>query len=109
MIEIKLSEQFIEMAENAILSDKLIDENNDLTPCISLQYYDDAEEGWNWINRDDISVTSYLLFASNAYGCTSYGFYKAKSGKIYIIQAYVNDIEHVFIPSKNIDCLKNVI
>lgn len=109
MIEIKLSEKFIEMAENAILSDKLIDENNELTPCISLQYYDDVEEGWNWINQENISITSYILFASNAYGYTSYGFYKAKSGKIYIIQAYLNDILRVFVPSKNIDCLKNII
>lgn len=109
MIEIKLSEKFIELSEEAILSDKLVDEDTFLKPCISYKDYDSVEDGWNWINQEDVLVTSYTLVASNAYGYTSYGFYKAKSGKIYMIQAYLNDIQHIFVPSKNIDCLKNLI
>lgn len=44
--------------------------------------------------------TSYMLFGSNAYGCTSYGFYKTKNNKIYIIEAFVNNISCYYDPQK---------
>lgn len=108
-IESTLSDYNIMLAEAAILSDKLIPENSPIPPSISHQYYDDVKEGWEWINRDDVPVTSYKLVASNANGLATYGFYKAKSGKIYIINAYLNNIIYVFVPSKNMDCLKNIL
>jgi hypothetical protein len=39
----------------------------------------------------------------------SYGFYKANNGKIYIIEAWDNNITKVYIPSKKWDCLTNII
>lgn len=40
---------------------------------------------------------------------SSFGFYKASNGQIYIIEAWMNEIVKVYIPSKNIACVKNLI
>lgn len=109
MTEMKLSENYIIMVEEALLTNKLVPDDCSRQPSISYQYYDDAEECWEWINKDDTPLTSYKIFASNSYGFTTYGFYKSKSGNIYIIEAYVNNISHIYIPSKNIDCLKDIL
>lgn len=102
-----LSEENIIATEEAILSDKLVPKESLVVPSISCQYYDDAEEGWKFIQNSKIN--SYFQFASNALGMTSYGFYKANNGQIYIIEAWINEIRKIYIPSKNIDCLKNLI
>lgn len=43
--------------------------------------------------------TDYILFGSNAFGMTSYGFYKTKDDKIYIIEAYINKISKYYNPN----------
>jgi len=102
-----LSEEYIIAAEEAILSDKLIPKDSLVVPSISCQYYNDAETEWNFIKNSE--KNSYRQFASNAYGMSSFGFYKANNGQIYIIEAWINEIVKVYIPSKNIACLKNLI
>ena len=64
-------------------------------------------EMWNLIQKSNIN--DYYEFASNAFGMQSYGFYKANNGEIYIIEAFINEISKIYIPSKNIDCLKDLI
>ena len=102
-----LSEEYIIAAEQAILSDILVPKTSLVVPSISCQYYDEAEEAWKFIQNSQ--KNSYRQFASNALGMSSYGFYKANNGQIYIIEAWINEIRNVYIPSKNIDCLKNLI
>jgi len=104
----KLSQHNIDLVENWLLSDKFLNQNNHIVPSISYNDYDLAEEYYKEIRQPDIPINSYYLFASNAYGYTSYGFYKASNGKIYIVEAFMNEIKNVYIPSSNIDCLKKV-
>ena len=81
--------------------------DTDRIPSISYQYYEDAESGWNTIKNSENNY--YIQFASNGSGMSSYGFYKANNGEMYIIEAWVNNITRVYIPSKRWDCLQNVI
>ncbi len=81
-----LSEENIELAEKFIV-------NNPCKkgyPCLSIS--DTAYAVICYQDIKDSLPTSYILFGSNAYGCTSYGFYKTKNNKIYIIEAYINNI-----------------
>lgn len=103
----KLPEQLIIEAEEAILSDKLMPKDFDNLPAISYKDYEDAEYGWNLINKSDKNF--YIQFASNGAGYTSYGFYKANNGEIYIIEAWVNKIQKIYIPTKKWDCLEKFI
>lgn len=103
---IYVSKEYIDLVETAILSNKLVPYGLD-QPNISLKYYENAEIEWNIIKNADIN--SYSQFASNACGLISYGFYKATNSKIYIIEAFLNEITYVYIASKNIDCLKDLI
>jgi hypothetical protein len=41
----------------------------------------------------------YIQYASNGFGFQSYGFYNANNGKIYIIEAYMNKISKIYVPS----------
>lgn len=97
-----LSEYNIDLAEKAILSTKLV---NDISPCISCRDYELAHKSWKLINKTDTPCTSYILFASNAFGFTSFGFYKAKNGNVYIIEAYINEIQKIYIPNENMSFL----
>ena len=106
-MSIKFSQQLIDITEEAILSDKLMPKDTDRIPAISYRDYEDAESGWNTIKNSENNY--YIQFASNGYGMSSYGFYKANNGEIYIIEAWVNNITRVYIPSKRWDCLQNVI
>ena len=103
----KFSQQLIDITEQAILSDKLMAKDTNNLPAISYRDYEDAESGWNIIKNSEKNY--YIQFASDGAGMCSYGFYKANNGKIYIIQAWVNNITKVYIPSKKWDCLKNII
>jgi hypothetical protein len=103
----KFPHQLIDITEQAILSNKLMPKDTDNLPAISYRDYGDAEFGWNIIKNSEKNY--YLQFASNGAGMCSYGFYKANNGKIYIIEAWVNEITKVYIPSKKWDCLQNVI
>ena len=100
----RLDEELITKVEEAIQSDMLCSENE---ICISCRYYQDAAETWKLIKNSE--KNSYKYFASEGNGMTSYGFYKANNGEIYIIEAWVNMITKVYIPSKKWDCLKNII
>jgi hypothetical protein len=103
----KLSQGLIDITEDAILSDKLMQEDTKNVPAISYRDYEDAECGWKAIKKSENNY--YIQFASNGGGMSSYGFYKANNGGIYIIEAWANEITKVYIPSKKWDCLQNVI
>lgn len=100
----RLDEESIVKAEEAILSDMLCSENE---ICISCRYYQDAAETWKLIKNSE--KNSYKYFASEGNGMTSYGFYKANNGQIYIIEAWMNDITNIYLVSKNISFLKRFI
>lgn len=101
---LRLEEELIIKTEEAIKSD-MLDTTNDL--CISCQYYRNAVETWKLIKNSE--KNSYKQFASNGAGMTSYGFYKANDGQIYIIEAFMNDITSVYLASTNINFLKRAI
>lgn len=104
----KFSQRLIDNFEGAILSDKLMPDDYDNLPAISYRDYEDAKEGWHLINKSDKNC--YIPFASNGSGYTSYGFYKANNGKIYIIEvSAVYGINKIYIPTKKWDCLKYLI
>lgn len=99
----KFSQHLIDITEQAVQNEIATDD----LPQISYRDYEDAENGWNIIKNSE--KNHYIQFASNGFGYQSFGFYKANNGKIYIIQAYMNNITKVYIPSEKWDCLKNVI
>lgn len=103
----KFSQQVIDITEKTLLSDKLMPEDTDKLPAISYRDYDDAKNGWNFIKNSEKNY--YIQFASNGAGMSSYGFYKANNEKIYIIEAWVNEIINIYVPSKKWDCLKNLL
>ena len=103
----KFSQELIDITEAAILSDRRMEKDTANVPAISYRDYEAAEYGWKIITNSESN--HYIQFGSNAGGMQSYGFYKATDGKIYIIQAWVNAITKVYIPSKKWDCLHNVI
>lgn len=103
----KLSEELIVITEEAILSDMLVPKDDNTEPSISYQYYDDAEEAWNLIKNSEKNY--YIQFASNGAGMTSYGFYKANDGQIYIIEAWINEIRKIYFATNKIHCLSHVI
>lgn len=103
-----LSRQNIELAEQAIKSDKLMPiEKNDMLS-ISYRDYEKAELAYKNITKETTPVTSYSIFGGNALGMQSFGLYKARNNKIYIIDAYLGEIRRVFVPDKNIDCFKDL-
>lgn len=91
---------------NIIILEQFIQENkvNEILPAISEYYREQAIEDWKTINDPNTPPTTYLQFADSAYGMVSYGFYKTKSGSIYMITAYCNEISAHFSvsPSWNI-------
>lgn len=105
----ELSHYNVQRAENAINSDKLQPVENNYMLSISCQYYPEAEMYYKEILKETTPVTSYIRFASNGYGFQTYGFYKGRDKKIYIIDTYLEDIQKVFVPDKNIECLEKCI
>jgi hypothetical protein len=103
---LKFSQQMIDITEEAI-SNKLMPKDTDKLPAISYRDYEDAEIGWNIIKNAEKNC--YIQFASNGAGISSYGFYKANNGEIYIIEAWANEITRVYIPSKDWHCLQDLI
>lgn len=103
-----LTQNNINKAEHAIKT-KLIDIEKNYTLSISIQYYNCAIYGYKLMVKDDTPVTSYCMFAFNAGGMQTYGFYKSINGKIYIIDSFLGDIDSVYIPYKNIDCLNSIL
>ena len=96
MFDIKtLSEENIKITEDFIVNNACKPDYPNL--CFSDLY--NAQEAYNEIIKLD--PTSYVYFGSNAFGMTSYGFYKTLKNDIYIIQAYCNVIECYYDP-KNV-------
>lgn len=100
----KLSQENINIVENAIISDKLQSIENNYNLSISFRDYDFAKIGYKEFIKQTTPKTSYFIFGGNAYGMQSYGLYKSKDGNIYIIDSFLGEIKRVFIPNKNIDC-----
>ena len=61
---------------------------------------------WENISKPACPKTSYFQFASNAFGYTSFGFYKSKHNKIYIVEAYLNKITAYYEVDSNWHFLK---
>jgi hypothetical protein len=101
----KLSQELIDQAENAISSNLLVPKDSEFLPSISYKDYDSAVESWNIIRSAE--PNTYIQFASNAAGMTSYGFYKATNGQIYVVEAFVQVINRVYYPTNKFDCLKD--
>jgi hypothetical protein len=104
-----LSNYNIQIAEEAIKSDKLYPIENNHLLSISCQDYYLAELAYKEMIKDTTQNTSYFIFGGNAYGMQAFGFYKSIDGKIYIIDSWMGNIQRVFIPDKNIDCFKHII
>lgn len=105
----ELSQENINIVENAIISDKLQPIENNYNLSISFSDYDFAQIGYKEFIKETTPNTSYFIFGGNAYGMQAYGLYKSKDGNIYIIDSFLGEIKRVFIPNKNIDCYKNII
>lgn len=102
-----LSQHNINRVEDAIKSSKLqpIEKNFNLS--ISYQYYDLASTSYKEMLKQETHVTNYCQFAANGMGYQSYGFYKSIDGNIYIVDTFLEEINNIYIPDKNIDCLKH--
>jgi hypothetical protein len=85
-----LSESNIELIENFIVSKQPT--NSELLPAISECYREDAVKDWKSINDPETPNTSYFQFASDAFGMSSYGFYKSKCGQVFLINAFCNKL-----------------
>jgi hypothetical protein len=105
----KLSNENIVLAEEAILSDKLKPISKNYMLSISLEYYELAKLGYLEMIQEETPVTSYMKFAFNGGGMQCYGFYKAKNGTVYVIDSFMNNISGVYIPDKNMDCLRDIV
>ena len=84
----KLSEQNIDMLETYIIEHK----PSENIPSPSCKDQASAIECWQKITAEDVPTTTYYQFASNGFGAISYGFYKTRSGDIFIVVAYVDTI-----------------
>jgi hypothetical protein len=82
----KLSDANIERAENFINNNQ----PREGCPSISICDAENAKELFNDFKNEPI--TSYSLFGSNAYGMSSYGFYKTKDERVFILEAFINNL-----------------
>jgi len=87
-----LSNSNIEMIESFIQTNKALD----TMPNISETDREQTIVDWMEINKPETQCHTYLQFASNAYGMTSYGFYKTKNDKIFIIEAYCGEVKKYY-------------
>lgn len=87
-----LSNENIELAEEFIKTNKC----NTLSPCLSIS--DVANAIIEYSNIINLPPTSYIYIGSNSYGMTSYGFYKTRNNNIYIIEAFINNINTYYDP-----------
>ena len=85
-----LSNNHIELIEQFIASNSPSD--NDSLPAISERDKDDVISDWKTINDPNTPETTYLQFASNAQGMSSFGFYKSRNGSIFMVSAFCNKI-----------------
>ena len=94
-----LSKSNVELLENFIASNQAC--SSDFLPAISEYYREDAIKDWETINDPETPVTSYLQFAYAALGMTSYGFYKTRDGRIFLINAFCSQISAYYTVTSN--------
>ena len=87
----QISESNIELLEQFIENNTARDDRDSL-PAISERDRDDAVSDWKTINDPNTPVTTYLQFASNCQGMSSYGFYKSRNGSIFMVSAFCDKI-----------------
>ena len=102
----KLSQNYIDYAEKAVKSSLLTTDDIFKKSILSIADYERLKEMWIMI-RDD-TINSYYQFAEYASGMKSYGLYKANNGEIYIIEAFLNEIEQIYTISKKFEFLKEL-
>jgi hypothetical protein len=85
-----LSEENINLLEDFIISNK--PKSNTYLPAISERDRTSAISDWKTITDPLTSRTTYLQFASNGSGMSSYAFYKSRNGCIYLISAFCNEL-----------------
>jgi hypothetical protein len=100
----KLSEYYINKVEDFIVNHN---PNNEY-PAITYYDREQAIDDWNTINSPETTTSSYFRFAENAFGMVVYGFYKAKNGKIYIINSYCNKIQCYYNIDSNWTFITNI-
>jgi hypothetical protein len=86
----QLSESNIELLEHFIVSKSPMD--SDSLPAISERDKDDTIRDWKTINDPNTPNTTYIQFASNCQGMSSYGFYKSRNGSIFMVSAFCDKI-----------------
>jgi hypothetical protein len=91
-MSVRLSESNIELAERFILENEV----KTVNAALSIVDIENGKICYEEIKK--MEPTSYMLFGSNAYGMTSYGFYKARNEQIYIIEAFCNNIIGYYDP-----------
>lgn len=86
--------------------EQYIQENqpSEILPAISECHREQAITDWNTINAQETLPTTYLHFANSAYGMTSYGFYKTRDGRIFLVNAFCGEITAYYkvLPNWNI-------
>lgn len=103
----KISQTYIVEAEKAILSDINTSDSFPINCSISMEHHECLREKWILIQDDEIN--SYHQFASNGYGMQSFGFYKANNGKIYIIDAFMNDIRKIYLVTEDCHFVRDLV
>lgn len=61
-------------------------------PAISECYRDNIKKFWEIINLPETKPTSYFIVATNAMGMYSYGLYKTRENKIFLINTYIQNV-----------------
>ena len=85
--------------ENIILVEELIkNQPSSNINGIAISYRDqaDAIRYFNEISNPNVKPTSYYIFASNAMGFISFGYYKSVDGKIYIIRTFIEKLKKYY-------------
>jgi hypothetical protein len=65
-------------------------------PCLSLRDYASTRSEYFNIINNITPVYSLIPFASNAYGFTTYNFYKNSNQDIFIIVIYIDEIQSYY-------------
>jgi hypothetical protein len=87
-----LSDSNIELVENFISCNSV----KSYTPGLSVSDVSNGQTCYQQILSSP--PTSYMQFGSNSFGMTSYGLYKTRSNKIYVIEAFCNNITCYYTP-----------
>ena len=84
----QLSNKNIELLERFIETHS----PSETMPSLPETYRESAIIEWEEISDPHTVPTSYYIFASASNGMTSFGFYKSKNNKIYIVKSFCNEL-----------------